>query len=145
MSVAGSGGARAIVLYDGLCGMCDRSVQWLLKHDRRGELLFAPLQGETAQPYLQAARGMNGTDLDTMVLVERNESGDESISVRSRAWFRIIQRLGLPWSLLGALRVLPGPVAEALYRFVSRNRTRWFGKLDACRVPDAVARRRFLP
>jgi predicted DCC family thiol-disulfide oxidoreductase YuxK len=145
VSAAVPQGARAIVLYDGLCGLCDRSVQWLLQHDRRGELLFAPLQGETARPYLEAARGSGGTDLDTMVLVERDESGDESISVRSRAWFRIVRRLGLPWSLLGALRALPLPVAEALYRFVSRNRTRWFGKRDACRVPDAPTRRRFLP
>lgn len=140
-----SAGARAIVLYDGHCGLCDRSVQWLLKHDRRGELLFAPLQGETARAYLDAARAVDGGGLDTMVLVERDERGDETISVRSQAALRIVRRLGPPWSLLGAARILPRFAAEALYRWVSRNRARWFGTLDACRVPDEATRRRFLP
>ena len=133
---------RALVLYDGLCGLCDRSVQWLLRRDRRGVLVFAALQGETARPYLAAAGGEGA--LDTMVFVERDERGDELITTRSRAWFRIVRRLGAPWSALAIFRILPGLLTDAVYGFVSRNRTRWFGRRDACRVPDAATRRRFL-
>jgi len=138
-----AGGERVLILYDGLCGLCDRSVQWLLGHDRRQALVFAPLQGETARPYLAAAGAERG--FDTMVCVERTTSGGESVTTRSRAWFRIVRRLGLPWSLLGLFRVLPTFLTDAVYRVVSRNRTRWFRRLEACRVPDASTRRRFLP
>jgi predicted DCC family thiol-disulfide oxidoreductase YuxK len=144
-SSSAASGAGAIVLYDGLCGLCDRSVQWLLRHDRRGQLSFAPLQGDTARPYLDAAGGRGLTDHATMVFIERDGRGDESITVRSRAWFRILRRLGPPWSLLNAFSILPTGLTDAIYRFVSRNRAKWFGRLDACRVPDEATKARFLP
>jgi predicted DCC family thiol-disulfide oxidoreductase YuxK len=143
---AAPAGERALVLYDGLCGLCDVAVQWLLRHDRRAVLVYAPLQGETARPYLALARGDGGErGLSTMVFVERGAAGDETITTRSRGFFRIVRRLGGPWSLLAALRVLPAFLTDAIYDFVSRRRTRWFGRLDACKVPDAASKARFLP
>ena len=134
---------RPLILYDGLCGLCDRSVQWLLRRDRKRQLYFAPLQGETARPYLSAAG--EGQGFDTMVFVERTAAGDEAITTRSRAWFRILRRLGLPWSLLGVFRVLPDFLTDAVYEIISANRTRWFPARQACRVPDAATRGRLLP
>ena len=138
-------GPRALVLYDGLCGLCDRSVQWLLRHDRRNALVFAPLQGETAKPYLAAATGRGDDGLDTVVLVERDQRGVERVHVRSEAAFRLLRQIGGAWSALAWFRVLPRALTDAAYRFVSRRRRRWFGRLDACRVPDANTRGRFLP
>jgi predicted DCC family thiol-disulfide oxidoreductase YuxK len=136
---------RTLVLYDGLCGMCDGAVQWLLRHDRRGVLVFAPLQGETARPYAAAAAGVGERGIATMVLVETDAAGAEIVSTRSRAWLRIVRKLGLPWRMLSVVGVLPTALTDAVYGWVARNRTRWFGRLDACRVPGPAERARFLP
>ena len=134
------------MLYDGVCGLCDFAVQWLLRHDRRAVLTFAPLQGETARPYLAAARGSDfDGGLGTLVLVLRDEHGAEQVLVRSRAIFRILRRMGGPWSLLALFGVLPVVLTDAAYRFVSRRRRKWFGQLESCRLPDAATRGRFLP
>jgi predicted DCC family thiol-disulfide oxidoreductase YuxK len=128
---------RDLVLYDGECGLCDRLVQWLLRHDRKGVLSYAPLQGETARPFVSG-------DLDTMVFVERDAGGTTHVYERSRGVFRILQKLGGIWRAVAWLRILPRFVTDAGYRFISRNRLRWFGRADACRVPDASVKARFL-
>jgi predicted DCC family thiol-disulfide oxidoreductase YuxK len=125
-------------LYDGECGLCDRSVQWLLRHDRRGVLQFAPLQGEAAQPFTGGA-----TEFDTMVFVERQ--GERArVTHRSRAIFRILSRIGGPWRLVSWLRFLPAWLTDPAYRLVAANRIKWFGRVDACRLPDPATRARFL-
>jgi len=132
---------RYLVLYDGECGLCDRSVQWLLRHDRKQVLTFAPLQGETARPYVGASDA-----LDTMILVEQ-PAGDSPprTSRRSRAVLRILSKLGPGWWLLSLVRVIPAFLSDLLYRFVAAHRLRWFGRVDACRRPDEATRARFLP
>jgi predicted DCC family thiol-disulfide oxidoreductase YuxK len=133
-------GWRDLVLYDGECGLCDRSVDWLLRHDRRGVLTFAPLQGQTARPF--AGEPLR---LDTMLFVERRPDGGTRVYDRSAAAFRILRRLGGPWHLVGALSLLPRAVTDRLYAFVASRRHRWFGRRASCRVPDASVRARFLP
>jgi predicted DCC family thiol-disulfide oxidoreductase YuxK len=129
---------RYLVLYDGECGLCDRTVQWLLRHDHREVLRFAPLQGEVARPFTGGA-----TEFDTMVFVER-EGEATRVSQRSRAMFRILARIGGPWRILSWLRFLPSGLTDLFYRLVAANRIRWFGRVDACRLPDAASRARFL-
>jgi len=132
-------GWRYLVLYDGECGMCDRSVQWLLRHDHRRVLRFTPLQGETARPYVGGA-----TTFSTMVLVERG-AGGERVYQRSRAVLRILRALGGAWHLIAWLRVLPDLLIDLPYRVIARYRYRWFGHADACRIPDPATRQLFLP
>lgn len=129
-------GPRHLVLFDGECGLCDRSVQWLLRHDPRGVLTFAPLAGEAARRFVP--RG----DYDTVVLVEHDERGAR-LYERSRAAFRIWRALGGGWRVLSWLRFLPAWLTDVPYRVVARNRLRWFGKI-ACRVPTPELRARFL-
>ncbi len=127
-----------ILFYDGSCGLCDRAVQWCLRHDRRGVLRFAPLQGPT-----YAALSMPGKPaaLDTLVLLE-----DGALHLRSDAVRRIARHAGGPWSALARCAgVFPRRLRDAAYDFVARRRLRWFGAADACRVPDASVRARFLP
>jgi predicted DCC family thiol-disulfide oxidoreductase YuxK len=128
---------RNLVLYDGECGFCDRLVQWLLRHDRKGILSYAPLQGETAKPFVSG-------DVDTMVFVERGDDGATRVYERSRGVFRILRRLGGIWRVISWLRVLPRFVTDAGYRLIARNRIRWFGRVESCRVPDAAVKARFL-
>lgn len=129
---------RNLVLYDGECGLCDRLVQWLLRHDHQGVLSYAPLQGETARPYVG-----DSPKLDTMMFVERREDGSTKVFVRSRGALRILGKLGLFWRLLSLGRILPAFFTDVFYNFIAKNRIRWFGRVDACRVPDASTKARF--
>jgi predicted DCC family thiol-disulfide oxidoreductase YuxK len=128
-----------LVLYDGECGLCDRTVQFLLRHDHEGVLQFAPLQGETARPFVGEQPA-----LDTMLLVERMGDGSIRVSSRSRGVFRTLAKLGGFWRVVSWLRFLPAFLTDLGYRIVAHNRVRWFGRVDACRLPDPAVRRRFL-
>jgi predicted DCC family thiol-disulfide oxidoreductase YuxK len=131
-----------ILLFDGECGFCDGAVRWLLARDPARRLRFAPLQGETAAALRMRHPQIPG-DLDTAVLVEQ-VAGEERVYLRSQAVLRTLALLRLPWRLAAGLRWLPGWLLEAGYRVFARNRYRWFGRLDACRLPTAEVRDRFL-
>lgn len=132
-----------LVLYDGVCGLCDRTVQWLLAHDPDGRLHYAPLQGATAAE-LRARHPEIPADIDTIVLVEVDANG-ERVFLRSHAAFRIARHLRGPARGLSLLSVLPRPLTDLAYRMVAAVRYRAWGKLDRCRVPSASERARFHP
>jgi len=131
-----------LVLYDGVCGFCDGAVRWLLAHDPAGKLHFAPLQGETAA-WLRRLHPEIPNDLDTIVFIE-SEGGVSRVFLRSQAVWRACAELTGPWRRLAWLRWLPRVLNDPFYRLFARFRYRWFGRLDACRVPDAAERQRFL-
>ena len=129
--------ALPVVFFDGLCGLCNHSVNWLLAHDPNRRLRFAPLQGKLAgrvvSPQLRDR-------LDTLVFLRNG-----SIYVRTAAVSRILMTLGGPWAALGALLwIIPSPLRDLGYRIVSRLRYRLFGKHDACRLPSPAERAVFL-
>ncbi len=128
-----------LVLYDGVCGFCNASVQWLVAHDRAGRLRYAPLQGSTAAA-LRARLPEIPSDIDTIVFIEGGE-----VLLRSRAAFRIVRQLPAPWGWLGATAVLPTFLTDAGYRLVAAVRYRIWGRLAACRVPAAHEQELFLP
>jgi len=130
--------AQPIVFFDGTCGLCDRTVQRLLKWDRRGRLKFAPLQGETARQRLGEAAA---SELKTLILVDRRGE-----SRRSSAVVRILGHVGGMARILGGLLwLIPRPLRDFGYNFVAARRYRWFGQVDACRLPKPHERERFLP
>ena len=132
------------VLYDGVCGLCDRGVAWLVRHDRRGALRFAPLQGETAAAVRARHPALPPLD-ETMIFVEAPGTPAERVRVRSDSALAIVARLGGGWRLVAALgRIVPPPLRDSVYRFVARRRKRWFGELATCRIPSAEERARFL-
>lgn len=126
-----------ILFYDGSCGLCARSVQWVLRHDHRGLIRFAPLQGQT---YAHLPVPSKPMELDTMVLHDH-----DGLHVRSDAALRLLRTIGGGWGLLGVVgRVIPRALRDGLYRLVARNRHRWFGSEDACRLASPQERARFL-
>ena len=134
---------RQLVLYDGLCGFCDRTVQFLVARDRSGVLSFAPLQGETASAVL--ARHRLGADLSTMIFVRDEGLPREAVLLRSDGVLGAIASTGGPWRVLARLaRLVPRSLRDAVYRWIAAHRYRWFGRLDACRVPAPEVRARFL-
>lgn len=136
---------RPVVIFDGVCNLCDRAVQFILDHDRRGVLMLTANQSEPGQRLL-AGRGSAATPIgedasadDTIVLVEGGR-----LYERSAAALRIARHMGLPWSLLYAFIVVPRPIRDAVYKFIARNRYRWFGKRESCRLPRPGELERFL-
>jgi predicted DCC family thiol-disulfide oxidoreductase YuxK len=130
--------SEAILLFDGVCNLCNASVNFIIDRDPRGRIRFASLQSETGQKLLERFE-LPTSDFDTMVLVE----GDRCYR-RSTAGLRVARRLRQPWPLLYGLIIVPRPLRDAVYRLVAHNRYRWFGQNEACRVPTPELRERFL-
>lgn len=129
-----------IVFYDGVCGLCDRTVQFLLKRDTAQRLKFAPLQGEIAK-----RRADLPADLKSIVFVTNHGTTQEQLYFRSDAVLQILNQLGGFWRVVSWLRIIPRPLRDAIYNAIAQRRYRWFGKFDVCRVPSPEIRARFLP
>ena len=127
-----------LIYYDGLCGLCDRFVQFVLRRDRAARYRFAPLQGSTAGERVPASLDPRASQ--TVILEDAGR-----FRVRSDAALAILSGLGGAWRLAGLLRVIPRPLRDAVYDLVARNRERWFGRRAECRVPEPAERDRFLP
>ena len=133
-----------IVFYDGVCGLCNRIIQFLLKRDRNDRLRFASLQSEFAANVL-TRHGIDPKDLDTLHVVENYEEAGERVLNRSDAVLRAIGELGGLWSLAAiAGSIIPRPLRDLFYRFVARNRYRVFGKSETCMLPEPRHRAKFL-
>jgi len=136
--------ADPIILYDGVCGLCNRLVQFLLKHDKQGRLRFASLQSDFAAKVLHR-HGIDPKDLDTLHVIENYEQPGERVLQRSNAILRASRELGGFWSVSAvAASVIPRALRDVVYRFVARNRYRVFGKYDTCMLPEPNQRSRFL-
>jgi predicted DCC family thiol-disulfide oxidoreductase YuxK len=140
---AASADVRRIVLYDGLCGMCDAVVQFLLRHDRKDAFRFAPQQGEAARQVL-ARHALDSATMETICVIENYNSPQEAFYTRSDAALLIAEGLGGIWTLTLAARLLPRSFRDACYDFVARNRYRIFGRRTECRLPCEEDKHRFL-
>jgi len=129
---------REILLYDGVCGLCDRIVQWMLDHEGDQRLMYTPLQGETAAR-LRALHPEIPTELSTVVYI-----ADGRVHLRSRAILNAARHLRGRWRWLYKLRWLPAFLLDLGYWVVARVRYRIWGQLDSCRMPTPEERSRFL-
>ena len=130
--------AAPIIFFDGVCGLCNRSVDWIIRRDQYAIFRFAPLQGDTARERFGIE---SGADLKTIVLLD--EHGQHR---RSDAVVAILRRLGGFWRVCGALLwIVPRPIRNWGYDVIACNRYRWFGQHDTCRMPTPAERARFLP
>jgi predicted DCC family thiol-disulfide oxidoreductase YuxK len=134
--MAAQGSAHPTILFDGLCTLCTRSVQFVIRHDPAGAFRFAPLTSEAAKTLVPPEFAMP----ESMVLIEGSR-----ISTRSTAALRIARRLRWPWPVAYPLLIIPRPIRDAVYSLIARNRYRWFGRRDTCMVPTPELRERFLP
>ena len=128
-----------LLLYDGVCALCNGAVTFVLKRDRTHSTRFAPLQGDTAARYL--ADHPELAAIDSMIWIDR----DGNAAVRSAAALAIARHVGGVWPALAAIAsMVPAVLRDAVYDLVARHRYRWFGRYDACPIPPAEARSRFL-
>ncbi|MDQ2974345.1 MAG: DCC1-like thiol-disulfide oxidoreductase family protein [Acidobacteriota bacterium] len=135
--------SNPIVLYDGVCGLCNRLTQFTLKHDTHDRFLFASLQSDLAARLLKR-HGADANDLDTVYVAIDYEQPGERLLARSDAIIYIGTQLGGIWSLAKAGRLLPKVIRDALYKIVARNRYRVFGKYESCLLPEPKNRKKFL-
>ena len=131
--------AMPVLLYDGECGFCAKSVRWILRHERDDAIRFAPLQGETAAA-LRAQHPRIPAAVSALVYVDEGRA-----YLRSKAVLHAAAHFRAPWRWLHAVRWLPGPLLDLGYRVVARLRFRIGGHADACEVPAPDQRARFLP
>lgn len=131
-----------VLVYDNRCGFCDRTVQWLLRRDGKGDLRFAAREGEFGTALL--ARHPHLIDVDSVIWVDQLGDGREEVHTRSDAVLRIAAYLGGAWSLLGIARIVPAPLRDPCYRLVARHRHRLSRDGARCVVPDPAQVARFL-
>ena len=129
---------KPILLFDGVCNLCNGSVQFVVDHDPDAVFRFAPLQSETAQELLADA-GFEDYDFDTFVLVD----GDDYYT-KSEAALRVASALEFPWSVASVVRAIPHPVRDAVYDAVASHRYAIFGRKAQCMVPTPEVRERFV-
>ena len=126
-----------ILFFDGVCGLCNHSVDFVLRNDRRGTIRFAPLQGQTASKLLPEADLRN---LNSVVFQVRGQAFRQSTAIVG-----LLREMGGVWSLLGLLLwLVPSPLRNLGYRIVARFRYRMFGQKETCRMPKPEERARFL-
>jgi predicted DCC family thiol-disulfide oxidoreductase YuxK len=136
--------SNPIVFYDGVCGLCNRLVQFSLQRDANRRLHYASLQSDFAAKVLRR-HGFDSRDLDTVYFVEECGRPEERLSARSDAVISVLQQIGGPWSLTAALlRIVPRWLRNWGYNIVAHNRYSIFGKSDSCLLPEAKYRDRFL-
>jgi predicted DCC family thiol-disulfide oxidoreductase YuxK len=129
---------RHIVVFDGVCNFCNGAVNFIIKRDPHGKFAFTPMQSELGNQ-LMTRCGVSETDVDTFLLIK----GGRCFFFSSAA-LEIAKDLAGVWPLLGAFRLVPRPIRDAVYKVLARNRYTLFGKRDACMVPSEAVRSRFI-
>lgn len=126
-----------IILFDGECRFCDKSVQFIMKRDPHGHFKFASLQSEVGIELL-SKYGIP-TNVDSFVLIENN-----TYYVKSSAALRVCKKLKGAWKFLYVLLLVPVPLRDFFYQIIAKNRYKWFGKKESCLLPSPEERKRFL-
>jgi len=129
-----------LVLFDGVCNLCNVWVRFVIRHDPRGIFRFAAQQSSFGKALIGDPATASGTPLLSSVILIVGES----VYTESTAVMEICRHLGRPWSWLAVLEIIPRRLRDACYRFVVRHRYQWFGRSGACQVPSMEIRARFI-
>ena len=138
MNESSPSNAHPIILFDGVCNLCDRAVQFVLDRDPEGVFRFASLQSETGRSLMRQHQ-LDPDALSSVVVVDGKRA-----YTRSDAALRIARDLRAPWGALSGFRVVPRVLRDGIYDFVAARRYRWFGTREACRIPTPDVAARFL-
>lgn len=129
---------KMVVLFDGVCNLCNSSVQFILKHDKKSQFLFASLQGTYGQEQLKRL-GLSQENFNSFMLLENGE-----LYSKSTGALRMLKHLGKGWQLLYVFIIVPKFIRDGVYSIIANNRYRWFGKKEACWLPTPDLKKRFL-
>lgn len=125
-----------IILFDGVCNLCNWSVQFIIKRDPKKQFSFASLQSDVGKGLLEKH---HLSDVNSVVLIKKNKC-----YLESNAALEICRHLSHGWKLLTIFKIIPSFIRDPLYRYIARNRYKWFGKQDSCMLPTEDMKKRFL-
>ncbi|AQS56560.1 thiol-disulfide oxidoreductase DCC family protein [Novibacillus thermophilus] len=128
---------KAVILFDGVCNFCSKSVQFIIKRETQSYFRFASLQGEVGQSLLK--KHQVPSHVDSFVLIENNQ-----VYLKSDAALRICKHLKGAWKLMSIFLIVPKPIRNAVYSLIAKNRYKFYGKRDSCMIPSPEIRERFL-
>lgn len=134
---------KHLIFFDGVCGLCNKSVQYVLDRDAAGSFFYASLQSGFASHTL-AKYGDNPADLDSIRVLANYQTASEKLYTRSDAALFVLRELGGFPAAIGRLTFIPSLIRDGVYKFVAVIRYRLFGKYDSCRLPDPATRERFI-
>lgn len=130
---------KQLILFDGVCNLCNSSVQYVINHDKENVFLFAPLQSEVGQKIISNFH-IDTAKTDSILLY----SEDAGIKHKSTAALKIASKLGFPRNLLGVFLIAPVFIRNWVYDFIAKNRYKWFGKRNECMIPTPELKSKFL-
>ena len=129
---------HSIILFDGVCNLCNNVVQFVIKHDKKSRFLFGSLQSSEGKKILNEFHFTLST-INSFILIEDNKP-----YIKSTAALRVAKKLGGLWTLLYGFIIIPKFIRDGIYEVISKNRYRWFGKKDECMIPTKELRTKFL-
>ncbi|WCO03255.1 thiol-disulfide oxidoreductase DCC family protein [Psychroserpens ponticola] len=130
---------KQLILFDGVCNLCNSSVLYVIKHDKKNQFLFAPLQSDVGKQIIETFN-IDPSQTDSILLY----SELKGLSVKSSAALHIAKHLGFPRRLMSIFFIVPTFIRNWVYDFVARNRYKWYGKKDACMIPTPELTSKFL-
>lgn len=131
---------KSLILFDGVCNLCNHSVQFIIKHDKKQQFLFAPLQGETAKNIIDYYN-INTQEIDSIILYQPYKG----VSFKSTAALKIAAKLSFPVKLMAFFLVVPYFLRNWVYDFIAKSRYQWFGRKDHCMIPTKELQEKFMP
>ncbi len=129
---------RKIILFDGICNLCNQSVQFVIEHDSKNQFRFASLQSDFGQDFLKKNK-LEATQFDSIVFIE-----DDQFYTKSSAALKIAKYLDGITSWLTIFMIVPKPLRDIVYSFIAKNRYRWFGKNESCWLPTKELKAKFI-
>tara|TARA_R110002050_G_scaffold56512_1_gene127017 strand:- start:118888 stop:119295 length:408 start_codon:yes stop_codon:yes gene_type:complete len=130
---------KKIILFDGVCNLCNASIQLVIKHDKKDEYRFAALQSEHGRK-MTAERHIDTTAIDSIILIEPGVA----YYTKSTAVLKVGKNFGGLWSLLAVFEWIPEGIRNVVYDFIAKNRYKWYGKKDSCMIPTPELKAKFL-
>jgi predicted DCC family thiol-disulfide oxidoreductase YuxK len=130
---------KKLILFDGICNLCNTSVQYVIKHDDKDVFFFAPLQSETGKKIINHYN-IDTSKIDSILLY----SEDNGLAYKSTAALKIASKLGFPLHLLIVFFIVPTFIRNVVYDYIAKNRYKWFGKREECMIPTKKLKEKFL-
>lgn len=127
-----------LLLFDGVCNLCNNAVQFVIKHDNSQSIYFASLQSETGKHYLQKAR-LPTKELKSLIFIDKG-----TIHTRSSGALQMSKYLNYPWKIAYVFILFPKPLRDLVYNLIAKNRYKWFGKKEECMIPTPSVKARFV-
>jgi predicted DCC family thiol-disulfide oxidoreductase YuxK len=128
-----------IILFDGVCNLCNSAVQYVIEHDKNNVFKFAALQSAIGEK-LMKERGIDASQIDSIILIEQGVA----YYTKSTAALKIARSFGGIWQLAGVFQWIPEKIRDWVYDYIANNRYKWYGKKEACMVPDPALKSKFL-